>query len=1013
MSQSSQGQYKLAKFAFNIYGSLGTPQSNESISPSSSLNSRNSKQLPVHFGDKVDQKPVFTCERETQALSQLNCGVQISNYNNGNELRHHAVIGGKNYLRLLCLNEDQLRVLQEINLLDTKSIYTSRAPNKLNNINTIRTYSNTVACGLANGTISLYKVLPSGQSKLQARLLEHKRCINSLDFIDSESVLVSGSQDGSIKLWDIRASVAKPVLSLHAALHNDPIRACQYSQHSAVRNKICILSVHDSGALCKFDLRTSLANNAHTPDRKWNLHSGPVLSLNIHPEKEYVATGGRDQKICIFNYSDTQSSTRTSPESMINTYGSILKVRWSPYSNYGYKKGEFEERNANPLSNYDIACLYLNDDPTITTFNLDRKFIPKRVIHSYEQKPVSNFVWAQNEENCHKIWALTKANVFTTYNLDLQRDPDVNRPLDDLNSVAMTWGSSENFIMVNQDKHHFNIGEESGTEIYDLGDERSHFNDYDDTELLANSLAASPIEKPLLIRSYSYNPMLQLGAKSPPPISRHMNSFDPPTSSGSAFGGRRPALTRNPSQESTTSFGSAPSAAAIKAKKGSKNSIPFYSPYALPVTLPLPSNDEYIFQTLSIDYLMSIPDGFGIFDVCVFNANVANSAGLHRTCQVWRMLASNLPLGLVKNAEHYTEKQDEVVEAPLEHTNSLSHIDQSIQSDLGNIIGSFNSNSTQANNYGNNLEKRTSDNASHCMSSLAKNSRTNSFTQLRDAQDDFLSQHAKSRPILINSEKQLTDFQKENVDLMSAAYPTSSPNSLGSNHLSVGSVSKSPRNGVPHKMQPEDHAAAKLPVGNKSTPSGGMMVQESYLTTSLVTGETRTWGFENLLRKSLDYAQLQGDVIFCAIASLLFFELSTVVAKEECLDWLLTYIDILQRKQQFVIATKVINSAPLVIQQELTKQYTSNLIRLYCSSCFKLLANEESKHREKGEFGYWYCDACHKKQLNCIYCDEPSKGLVVLVSLKCGHRGHYGCLKEWFVEDGNIECPGGCDFKVL
>lgn len=55
MSQSSQGQYKLAKFAFNIYGSLGTPQSNESISPSSSLNSRNSKQLPVHFGDKVDQ----------------------------------------------------------------------------------------------------------------------------------------------------------------------------------------------------------------------------------------------------------------------------------------------------------------------------------------------------------------------------------------------------------------------------------------------------------------------------------------------------------------------------------------------------------------------------------------------------------------------------------------------------------------------------------------------------------------------------------------------------------------------------------------------------------------------------------------------------------------------------------------------------------------------------------------------------------------------------------------------
>ena len=138
-----------------------------------------------------------------------------------------------------------------------------------------------------------------------------------------------------------------------------------------------------------------------------------------------------------------------------------------------------------------------------------------------------------------------------------------------------------------------------------------------------------------------------------------------------------------------------------------------------------------------------------------------------------------------------------------------------------------------------------------------------------------------------------------------------------------------------------------------------------------------------------------------------------VVSKEECLDWLLMYIEILQRKRLSVDATKVINSAPVEIQLNLMKQYTSDLIRLYCSSCSKLLVNEESKHNGKGEFGYWYCDTCHRKQSNCIYCNEPSKGLVVLVSLKCGHRGHYGCLKEWFVEGENLECPGGCDFKVL
>lgn len=1004
MSQSSQGQYKLAKFAFNIYGSLGTPQSNESVSPSSSLNSRHSRHN--HFTDKLDQKPVFICERETQALSQLNCGIQISNYNNGNELRHHAVIGGKNYLRLLCLNEDQLKVLQDLNLLDTKSVYTTRSPNKLQNINTIKTCSNTVACGLSNGIISLYKVSSSGQSKLHARLSDHKRCINSLDFIDSENVLVSGSQDGSIKLWDLRASVTKPMLSLHAALHNDPIRACQYSHHSAVRNKICILSVHDSGALCKFDLRTSLANNPQNPDRKWNLHSGPVLSLSIHPEKEFVATGGRDQKICIFNYSDSQSSTRTSPECMINTYGSILKVRWSHYANY--KRGDFDDRNATQLSNYDIACLHLNDDPTITTFNLDRKFIPKRIVNSYEQKPVSNFVWAQNGEHCHKIWALTKANVFTTYNLDLHGDVDVNRPLDDLNSVAMTWDTNNDFMMVNQDKHQFGVGDESGIEFYDLGDERSHFNDNDDAELLANSLAASPVEKPSLIRSYSYNPMLQLGAKSPPPVSRHTNSFDPPTSSGSAFGGRRPVLTKTPSQESSTSFGSAPPGTTAKMKKASKKSIPFHSPYALPVSLTLLLNDDYIFQTLSNDYLMSIPDGFGIFDVCLFNANVAERVGLHRTCQVWRMLAYTLPSELVGNAGQFLEEPSEALVHPLECTNSLSHVEQSIQSDLGNVVGSFNSNSTHTTNFGRNLGKQTSDGASLHMASPGKNSRASSFTRLTNIHNEPFSQHAKSRPILINSENQMTEFQKENVDLMSAAFPTSSPNSLGSSntHASVVSLSRSLRN-----IQPQGPQAQEQLFGEGAKDDHKL--QHSRFPTTVSSEDLQAWSFTNLLRKSLDYAQLQGDVIFCAIAGVLFFNLTMVVSKEECLDWLLMYIEILQRKRLSVDATKVINSAPVEIQLNLMKQYTSDLIRLYCSSCSKLLVNEESKHNGKGEFGYWYCDTCHRKQSNCIYCNEPSKGLVVLVSLKCGHRGHYGCLKEWFVEGENLECPGGCDFKVL
>ena len=184
----------------------------------------------------------------------MNYPLQVGGY--GTEL-HSIVIGGKNYLRLLCISESQQRIIDDINLLESKSIYNSRVGSKLININTIKTYESTIATGLSNGVVSVYKISPNGQGKQTGRFSDHKRTINSLDFIESENQLLSGSQDGTIKLWDLRSSSSKPSITIQASMRSDPIRACQYSPHSSVKNKMCVLSVHDSGALCKFDLRST------------------------------------------------------------------------------------------------------------------------------------------------------------------------------------------------------------------------------------------------------------------------------------------------------------------------------------------------------------------------------------------------------------------------------------------------------------------------------------------------------------------------------------------------------------------------------------------------------------------------------------------------------------------------------------------------------------------------------------------------------------------------------------
>ncbi|KAM9887411.1 hypothetical protein OXX69_013324, partial [Metschnikowia pulcherrima] len=76
----------------------------------------------------------------------------------------------------------------------------------------------------------------------------------------------------------------------------------------------------------------------------WTFHTGPALSLHIHPELEHVLTCGRDRKICLWNYADAHSSA---PEAVINTYGPVMKVRWNETPNAPINVSEHENLPGN------------------------------------------------------------------------------------------------------------------------------------------------------------------------------------------------------------------------------------------------------------------------------------------------------------------------------------------------------------------------------------------------------------------------------------------------------------------------------------------------------------------------------------------------------------------------------------------------------------------------------------------------------------------------------------------
>ncbi|KAL6449645.1 RTC1 Restriction of telomere capping protein 1 [Candida maltosa Xu316] len=1058
MSQSnSQGNSNLAKFAFNIYGTLSTNSSvpSHDLSPASSLSSSRSKRTkPSVSGNRL----TYQCDKDTISLSQLNYSLQVGGYTN--DLLHHVVVGGKNYLRILCVSESQQRIIDEINLLDSKSIYNSRLPSKLINVNTIKTHGDSIATGLSNGVVSIYKLTPNGQGKITGKYSDHKRTINSLDFVD-ENQLISGSQDGTVKLWDLRVSSTKPKITIQANLHSDPIRACQYSPHSLVRNKMCVLSVHDSGALCKFDLRSSGGGgNIYSPEKKWNLHTGPALSLHIHPEKEFVVTGGRDQRISVFNYGDGQSN-RSTPDNIINTYGPVVKLRWSTFPNIEEQTDDFE--GVQPKS-YDIACSYLNDDPTVAIYNLGRKYIPKQIIHS--KKPIQNFVWARNSSRSRNIWTLTKSNLFTSYQLDQIGEQDVSRPLDDLNNVAMTWDNDNNLFMVNQDRFDFELDDASNNnnDVSESSIDHETGNFFENEESFATT-----IDKPTLSRSYTHNPMQQQQSssrtKSPVPIARSATTGFPSNDvlSGTSIptSGSRPRLTRNVSQATQESALSHVSSVPIPTSsishstsylKKNQTSRSLNTPaYIIPVTLPLPTNDEQLFKKLSTEYLVKVPDGFSLIDVCLLNASTAASVNCNRTCQVWRLLAVSLQEDYesrVQQPHTINNIEPENIETKVETvsvTNSAKVNSES--SALENFVNSY-STSEIATSRGGRQSVEHKNSSGNLMDLINQSSRPNSFSstsfkikekgndgKVPGATDnDKGSINSKAEPIRIRTHDH-EDLDDENLNIANSFALRSSPTSVGvsipSSHTfssSLASTAQPVRGSIPSRsvvpLQSPSSPVQTWLDKRKSELFNGRTIAPVTSGLSLALKTTsqndeqlaKAWKFKSLLRKSLDYASSQGDIIFCATAALLFYDFAPEdITEYECLEWISLYIDILQKKRLFVNAANILNCTTESIRSKLEKHYSVDLdLRFYCSICQTLLVNEKSKFTKKnGEFGYWYCDECNNLQSKCVYCNEPCKGLAVTVGLKCGHSGHFGCLKEWFIEEENIVCPGGCDYHIL
>lgn len=331
---------------------------------------------------------------------------------------------------------------------------------KLSTIADVKTgfhnHKNYVAICSTSTAISIYDINKTTDSDapLVTTLSDHTRSVNSFDFNTSQtSLLISGGQDGSIKIWDLRSSNSRN--SQHCDVNintaSDSVRDVKWmpfqnyvtTGQQDLRNGsnagFKFASIHDSGLLLTYDLR-----QPSQVEKRINAHSGPGLCLSWHPNLEYIATGGRDGKCSLWNIGDrpqvdhyssyyTPSSAppphlstphantnlAALPEITISTGLPVTKLKFRPAS---------EKNVLNSL----LALSPMTNDAALSVYSLARKYIPKHVLHKSTQ--TLGLVWW--DENL--IFDIDKDNSINGW--DLTEEPTI---LDNLSKCVTCWRDIE------------------------------------------------------------------------------------------------------------------------------------------------------------------------------------------------------------------------------------------------------------------------------------------------------------------------------------------------------------------------------------------------------------------------------------------------------------------------------------------------------------------------------------------------------------------------------------------
>lgn len=892
-----------------------------------------------------------------------------------------------------------------------------------------------LATAATNGAVVVWNLQHSAKSKIEVVFNDHKRTVNKVCFHSNDSnYLLSGSQDGCMKLFDLRKKEAVATF----VSNSESVRDVQFSPFGYSTNHFA--SVQETGNVEIWDIRRN-----DKPECNFIAHDGPVFACEWHPNQEYkwLATGGRDKTIKIW---DLSNRSKPSLAYNVHTIAPVSKLKWRP------------------TKDFHIGSCSLVVDFSVYVWDIKRPFVPYSIFGT-KKDVTTGFAWKNDPyvfistcKDCtvyqHRFEtdAYYPAEHYPPIGIDLNPYNDIVYCMTDFikkHSRSLSQSSSTNnqlSLVANESlspscrliKTH-SLGTNSiitpsgimpgingtSTSVNQQHQAQPHSLSSSFTQNWENPFAIDVKSRVSSVANHYFNSSFQQYATLPNPAIQ-FNLSKPPSSSSTAYNISVPISYKKTNETILTEH-----------FRCMESHMTFF------LSKEMTNLNEYTRKEISMEHFVYSAKFYSLSDrpfeeLCEHNAQISDSLQRHQIAQTWRIVrhmfsiagrhptssggggGNNLSGGSIPNMSSLSESLG--ISMPVGADYKMKSDNPSRHTSGGTRHFSGNNSTSNVNtNLNNQMAIRsTSNNQSFAMKDssddedmkeIFENSH-NYFAPLKQRtmpsnkfSVDFLEYQPNNiyhDPLPIHQHRGIEnsyeyesncqdwELQRESIFHRHIINDCSiQMNDLSSNNTGEQLTITNYEASSPVSFDEDDD------LGHTPADSPGLFDINLQSLLSSKNQSLPTWHFSDIVSDMLRHYVNIGDVqTTVSIIMVLGDKMKQIVSidKRTINIWIRAYIDLLHRFQLWNTLTRIIQLCPDPEIQGINQSSSSVLV--YCAKCHKAIRH-----------GSVQCEKCLMEPSNCAICHVSVRGLFTWCQ-GCAHGGHLQHMLEWFKV--NSLCPAGC-----